>query len=207
MADSARPDPYQVLGVAKDASADEIRKAWQRAAKLAHPDREGGSHERMSLVNTAYAILRDPEARRQWDENKTTGSPMSDEQKAMTLLRGAAYAAIQQVMNGTNPIEAIRSAIDGQVGGCQHERVKCHREIEALERMARRVKGPQPNFIADMIEKEIELRREKLPLFDQDEKLFELALSMLKEYSLEPEVMQTLGLTFGGGTGAPTFRW
>lgn len=203
MADS-KPDPYEVLGVAKDATQEEIRKAWQRAAKAAHPDRAGGSNERMALVNTAYAILRDPAARKQWDENKSTGGVMSDEDKAMTLLRGAAYAAISQIMNGANPIEAIRTALDGQVGGCQHARVACHRELEALERMRKRVKGPSPNFLADMIDKEIEQRRERLPDFDNDEKLFELALTMLGQYSLEPE-LQTLGLTFGGGVA--TFRW
>lgn len=200
-----RPDPYEVLGVSKEATQAEIRKAWQRAAKASHPDRPGGSDERMALVNTAYAILRDPEARQRWDENKTTGGPMSDEDKAMTLLRGAAYAAIGQIINGANPLDAIRSAIDGQVGGCQHARVACHRELEALEKMRKRVKGPQPNFLGDMIDREIEQRREKLPDFDNDEKLFELALSILGQYSLEPE-LQPLGLQFLGG-GVPTFRW
>lgn len=197
-----RPDPYEVLGVSKEATQEEIRKAWQRIAKASHPDRPGGSNERMALVNTAYAILRDPEARKQWDEGKRTGGVMSDEEKALTLLRGAAYAAISQCLDGANPIDAIRQALDGQVGGCQHTRVACHKEIETLERMRKRVKGPNPNFLSDMIDREIEQRREKLPEFDNDERLFELALSMLGEYSLEPE-LQPLGLTFG----VPAFRW
>lgn len=203
MADEKRPDPYEVLGVAKDATQEEIRKAWQRKAKEAHPDRAGGDDATMALINTAYALLRDPEARRQWDENRTTGGAMSDEQKAMTLLRGAAYAAIAQCLSGTNPIEAIRAALDGQVGGCQHARIACHRELEALEKMRRRVRGPQPNFLTDMIDRELEQRRERLPEFDNDERLYELALSMLKEYSLEPE-LQGLGLI---SFSVPRFTW
>lgn len=197
-------DPYEVLGVSKEATQEEITKAYRRAAQRAHPDRPGGSHDRIALVNTAYAILRDATARAQWDQSRTTGTPMSDEQKALTLLRGAAYAAINQVMNGTNPIEAIRSAIDGQVGGCQHARVACHKEIEALQKVRRRLKGPPENFLATLIDREIQAREEKLPTFDNDERLFELALLMLGEYTLEPEGLSTLGLTF---SGASTFRW
>lgn len=49
---------FQTLGVAPDASLDECRGAYRRAASLAHPDR-GGSHEQMSRINAAWAAAQE----------------------------------------------------------------------------------------------------------------------------------------------------
>ena len=49
-------DPYEILGVARGASLDEIKAAYRRACKQRHPD-IGGSHEAMVELNTAYAFV------------------------------------------------------------------------------------------------------------------------------------------------------
>jgi hypothetical protein len=49
-------DPYDILGVARGASLDEIKTAYRRASKAKHPDL-GGSHEEMTELNTAYAYI------------------------------------------------------------------------------------------------------------------------------------------------------
>jgi hypothetical protein len=49
-------DPYDILGVARGASLDEIKAAYRRACKTKHPDM-GGSHEAMTELNTAYAFV------------------------------------------------------------------------------------------------------------------------------------------------------
>ena len=63
-------DYYGVLGVAPDASAEEIKKAYHRLAFRCHPDRNwenGEAHEEMEKINEAYAILSDPIKRREYD--------------------------------------------------------------------------------------------------------------------------------------------
>ena len=54
------PSPYEVLGIQPRASDDDIRTAYRRAAKAAHPDRNGGDHARMAAVNLAYEKLSAP---------------------------------------------------------------------------------------------------------------------------------------------------
>jgi hypothetical protein len=49
-------DPYEILGVARDASLEEVKAAYRRACKSRHPDM-GGSHEAMVELNTAYAFV------------------------------------------------------------------------------------------------------------------------------------------------------
>lgn len=63
----AKRDYYEVLGVKKDASADEIKKAFRRAAIENHPDR-GGDEEKFKELNEAYEVLKDNEKRKRYDQ-------------------------------------------------------------------------------------------------------------------------------------------
>ncbi len=60
-------DYYEVLGVKKDASPDEIKKAFRRAAVEHHPDR-GGDETKFKELNEAYEVLKDSEKRKRYDQ-------------------------------------------------------------------------------------------------------------------------------------------
>lgn len=63
-------DPYDILGVSRTASQDEIKKAYRRLAKQYHPDRNPGdksAEQRFKEVHAAYEVLGDPERRAQYD--------------------------------------------------------------------------------------------------------------------------------------------
>ena len=77
----AEKDYYDILGVPRTATADEIKKAFRKAARKHHPD-AGGSEERFKELNEAYEVLSDDEKRKQYDEygryfggNRQPGGP------------------------------------------------------------------------------------------------------------------------------------
>src|SRR5690606_4464297 len=65
---SDKRDYYEVLGVGKSASADEIKKAFRKKAIEYHPDKEGGDEAKFKEVNEAYEILKDDKKRQRYDQ-------------------------------------------------------------------------------------------------------------------------------------------
>ncbi len=61
-------DYYEVLGIAKSASADEIKKAFRKRAIEHHPDKEGGDESKFKEINEAYEVLKDASKRQRYDQ-------------------------------------------------------------------------------------------------------------------------------------------
>ncbi|MDT8442341.1 MAG: J domain-containing protein [Desulfuromonadales bacterium] len=69
-------DYYAVLGVDKSASAEQIKKAYRKLAVKYHPDKNPGdqqAEERFKEITEAYAVLSDPEKKRQYDQFGDSG--------------------------------------------------------------------------------------------------------------------------------------
>ncbi len=59
---------YEILGVSKDASDEEIKKAFRKLAHKYHPDKKGGDETKFKEINEAYQILSDKQKRQQYDQ-------------------------------------------------------------------------------------------------------------------------------------------
>ena len=67
------PDYYKTLGVSKDASEAEIKKAFRKLAQKHHPD-AGGDEEKFKEINEAYEVLSDPKKKQVYDQFGAVGS-------------------------------------------------------------------------------------------------------------------------------------
>lgn len=83
-------DPYSVLGVGRQASSDDIRKAYRKLAKQYHPDRNRGdtkAEERFKAVNAAFEIIGDEQKRRRYN----AGEIDADGNERMTVRGGGSF--------------------------------------------------------------------------------------------------------------------
>lgn len=69
---------YEVLGVGKTATQDEIKKAYRELCKKYHPDRTGGDDSKIKEINEAYEVIGDEAKRKQYDISQGFGSAKFD---------------------------------------------------------------------------------------------------------------------------------
>ena len=114
-------DPYEVLGVARDADDDTIKKAYRRLARQLHPDvnPDPAAQERFKEIGKAYEVLSDPEKRRMYDLG---GDPFS---------RGGAGFGQGAGFSFTD----IMDAFFGGQGGRRGPRSRSRRGQDALVRL------------------------------------------------------------------------
>ncbi len=107
-------DYYQVLGVSKDASAEEIKKAFRKKAHETHPDVSDGEHaeDEFKSINEAYEVLSDDSKRAMYDQYGTADPSQ--------VGYGNGYGDVGDVFGG---FEDIFSVFMGGMGGGGRQRV------------------------------------------------------------------------------------
>jgi len=94
---------YETLGVDRDATDQQIKAAYRRLAWQHHPDREGGSTEKMAAIQQAYDCLIDPSARAAYD----AGKRHSEEQDA-----SAAREILTQLFNEALSLDYFSDVVE-----------------------------------------------------------------------------------------------
>lgn len=174
---------YDTLGVAKDATAAEIKTAYRRAASAAHPDREGGSTERMAAVNKAWEILGDEKRRARYDE---TG----DEQEGPSI-KDHARQAVMQVFDkcvmqsdSLDIVAEAREAFRNAIKGHKEDRKDAERSMAKMEKRRGKVSVSKgENLFDQILNSKIARVKNELEILAKSIEVGEAALDMLKVYS------------------------
>ncbi|WP_129598510.1 molecular chaperone DnaJ [Methanohalophilus profundi] len=95
---STKRDYYEILGVSKDASASEIKKAYRKLAMKHHPDKneESDAEEKFKEISEAYAVLSDEGKRAQYDRFGHSG--IDDQYSEEDIFRSADFGGFEDIL-------------------------------------------------------------------------------------------------------------
>lgn len=190
---------YEILGVKPDATLDEIKRAYRRASRSAHPDRNGGDGTKQQEINDAYAVLSDAERRRRYDLTGLGDRERDPAEAAKAMLveelhellfpRGGGLSQMMQraVPSSENILADLQETIQlkrtGLLQGMTSEKTKLGRFEQHMKRV--KAKGSETLLIG-VIEDAVKKQRDLVAHLDFVHKVMQLALKLLAEgYSYE----------------------
>lgn len=195
-------DLYDILECNRGSSRDEIRKAYRRKARKAHPD-GGGSVERFGQLKLAHDTLTDDERRERYDRTgKAEESGPDDRVSAgMQMAVGAVDSVLSAMDKAGTPVwkaDVIGLAceqVEGQIQQVKNHIAKGVSSIEKVEKMAKRFKvkkGRQP-FLRQAMDAKVASIRDDIRVSRMHVDRLEVALGLLKDhdYDMTPEKSDT----------------
>lgn len=202
----AKIDLYAILGVPLEASVADIRKAYRKMAKSAHPD-AGGSPDRFALVKLAHDVLTDPERRKTYDETGEIKTPEPDqtEAQAMNVVTGVINSVLGQ-LGGREPgeIDILKIAGDSVRANTRQviQNIGIHvANAGKLRKIAKRftAKKDKLDRIRPMIEAQAAEQEREAGKLRETRKVLERAIEILDDHEFEwTAPAKPWGVTAGG---------
>lgn len=150
-------DLYQTLGVPRDATADDIKKAYRMMAKKHHPDR-GGDGAAFNAITKAYDVLSDEVRRAKYDQ---TGDASVDPDNVDAVAKNLIIGILIIVMNeieqqGRNPeasdlVSEIRVRLMKPIGEADQNDKATDKAIVKLKRIITRIKHKKGDPLFELL--------------------------------------------------------
>jgi DnaJ-class molecular chaperone len=134
-------DFYSVLGVKRDAGADEIKSAWRTKAKSVHPDQnrdDPDANRRFTEVGRAYEVLKDPAKRSRYDQQRDKVEALEREQTIMQQRQAAREAAEKAKIAKANAERIL-----AELARAEAEKAKADKQAQPAQAAQAKAEKPQ----------------------------------------------------------------
>lgn len=184
---------YDVLGVAKDATPDQIKKAYRSKAQASHPDREGGSEAAFKAVKTAYEVLSDPARRAQYDTHGTTTEEVPVEVEASAELAKLFSDLLEQ--ESDRPMYIMRTALKERkdhVNKLLKQAEAARTRLEKLNgKWLRKSDNSYSNMMQDIINGKLAALNSGLSRFKRSQRVLDAVTQLLDDHEFLDERKET----------------
>jgi len=194
-------DPYETLGVNKNASKAEIKKAHRRKVNQTHPDK-GGSQEAFLAVQKSYRILNDDQKRKQFDETGKTDEH-SIHERCMGELANLAVAVVSDVNNidHVDIVKIMREHIETVISMHEEHKTKNEGKAAKFKAAAKRFKAKKEteNVFAKMLEGQASLLSDAIRNAENEIMIAKTCLEILSgfEYEFTADVFDNMWAAHG----------
>jgi len=198
-------DHYAALGLGKDATPEDVKRAYRARAQRAHPDRKGGDPDAFRSIQKAYDVLGDAERRARYDkgEKDRVDDPVSAQRReALQEIAKLLMTAINDTnvdLMSTNLIKLARQAIQARVDGVNAQIAELNAQIRRREtflKRLRRKKSKDDDLVKTMVQHSIEKHRGVIGEAQNDIARCGVMRELLEDYDyatdLQDEVSEAL---------------
>lgn len=203
------PDLYKLLGISKDASEKDIKKAYRKASSKNHPDR-GGSTDQQALINHAKAVLSNPEARKRYDEtgdDQMTGN-YDTTSRADQILAQIFQSIMQSDDLPPNIVDEARRQANGKIGELQGANAEMAEALAKVAKQRGRVKTKRDhNLVEGLLDERENRLREATAGNEETIIVMATVVEMIDQYEDTrpedpvPQAFRTFSHFPGSGTG------
>ena len=178
---------YEDLGVQKNATEAEVKKAYRKKAQRAHPDK-GGDPQEFHRLTRAYETLSDPGKREYYDAHGSDKPQDQAETMALQMMAQALLGLIDQVdVDYTNIIEAAGRLVQGQLEDVRKKLRQVDQAIKRREKALERLKGSKSSMAADLISGDLAVKAREKAAGEEAERVVLRVIELLKEHKYEVE--------------------
>lgn len=186
--------PYEVLGVARDASADQIRRAYRKLVTIWHPDKPTGDINSFRKIQNAYDVLSDSERRRRYDQTGREDASRITPKKVAAFFRDSMRSVIHaQRQDGSTDDPTMDNILQKMIVSnrasrqqVQQARHDTYRKLERATRILERMKAKgEEDIIGDAIREEIENLKAEMRTHEDALELSEEVEKVMKQYQYE----------------------
>jgi curved DNA-binding protein CbpA len=179
---------YDILGVARNATHPEVKKAFQRAASHNHPDK-GGSPEAMAEINKAWAVLGDPVRRQHYDSSGADELPVDPPDAARGQLIEMFAAALEREGNIVSHVKKMLAKDNSQMG-LRESSLQLEETALKRRRAKVRCKSTKPNLVHMIIDNRLEKLKAALVEIQRRQAVNKEVEKLIEEYESSEEERQ-----------------
>lgn len=202
-------DPYEELGVGKDATEADVKAAYRGRAKALHPDRnpdDPQATEKFTRATTAMTVLIDPIRRKRFDETGAVEDDKPDNMRAgaVQLIEAFVEKVVADYINGgfkpaddprrMDLVEEFRDQMNNDLGNAEVALLSWAKAKVFLTDMAKRFKTDKPNGVIERaFQNRLRRAEDQVRQLKEASEMRRVALTIISDYEFEFDRPSTPG--------------